>query len=364
MFGLRCVHYYKGSYYCLIMDNSCLVRYSIKEGKTFFIGCIRKNNESYFTSALLDGKLYYIPWIASEICVYDIEAGTIDYIPFYDRTDNKSITECSLSFVYDHNIYIILAGNNNPLVKYAVVENTIYSLNDWNDDIEKQYGERASIATIDTLCEVNGELWLPLSLEGMLLRYDLNDDTYKIIVVPDTNLFYTTVTYCENALWLTGEFEGIVKWDLKSNKTKIIRSFPSGFAYQKGKSLWKGLFLGGIVVGKRIIYAPLNSNMYIAVDAETRVIESIMEISDCSYSFMFELTENGKIYTEINEPLTHRNTNSFMIQDDGTSPFGLCSEQVIVDEKNVAFYDKKGKWASFGLKELFPGTLRGWVSII
>ncbi len=362
MFGLRCVHYYKGSYYCLIMDNGCLVRYSTEDGVAFFIGCIRKDNETYFTSVLIEGKVYYIPWDAREICVYDIEADRIEYLPFYDKANNESITECSLSFVYGKYIYIILAGNN-PLVKYDVNEHTAHVISDWNDEIEKKFGERASIAAIDTPCVANGIVWLPLSLAGTLLRYDLNDGTYNILEAPD-NRFYTTVSYYKNNLWLTGEFEGIVKWDLKSKKTEIIRSFPPGFAYQSERSLWKGLFLGGIVVGERIIYAPLHSNMYVAVDAETSSIESIMEIPYCSYSFMFERIENGEIYTEINEPLSHRNIGSFLIQDEMVRPFELCFEQVMVDEKYVAFFCNKGKFASFGSKELFPGTLREWIKTV
>ena len=311
--GVQCIDYVNGVYYVLTKDGRHLISYNPEECTNQYIGEIENKNELYISSVHIDDKIFYLPYNPGCICEYDTKRSSITYWPF-EFEDGEKAVGCSFGKAVGHNILIVSAKENMQLMRYDTRIHTLTRLSKWAKDYVDRYGETLMPNCSSNLCIDDEFVYLPTNKNGLILKQNTIKNEYDFLEIPTDRVIFNTVINHNNSLWLTGNSVGVFRWDYESNELHEYSQLPNGFRYDEKKTSWPGAFFSGIVSDGSIIYAPLNSNMYIKVNVDSGELDCFREIDRKDHCFIFSELTPGIIYSEESSTSMHNMKDAFLIK--------------------------------------------------
>ncbi len=106
--------------------------------------------------------------------------------------------------------------------------------------------------------------FIPLSEPDKILVYDMKRFDFKIVSVGDRGIKYNAICIRGNSIWLSGNQQVLVRWDILSNEVTYIENFPDGFACREVG--WSEVFSQCIVWNDQIYFFPLSGNRIIRIN--------------------------------------------------------------------------------------------------
>ncbi len=228
------------------------------------------------------GKIYFIPYTAKGIAVYDIEKKYIYKIELNDKIkeyqqENKNNKYFSDGVVYNKHLFIIPCMC--PVILRLNTENdTIDYYDDWVRD--REFVFRKDL-------EVDGNyIYAASCINNLVLQFDMEKCKGNLMSIGNNNGSWG-ICKVKNSLWISPQGEGaIIEWNKKNGQINEYNDYPYGF---KGNDF---LFTKIYNINDEIYVIPAHANMGVKIDCNTHKIEkfNIDALDDINVTlFMFEL---------------------------------------------------------------------------
>lgn len=250
------------------------------------------DKDRLYTKALyVNNKVYFIPYAAKEIAVYNLKTKKVYKISVKEVIDReKKLYRKNAKFnggiIYKEFVYMI------PCTYPGVLRiNTNTDCVDYFDDWvnEEPYIFRKSP------CIVGSKFYIPSVLDNSVLIFDMEHCKGKIKHIGKSNNGSWSICKNNQELWFAPKNSGsVVRWNLETNYVKEYDAYPENF---QGNNF---LFTKAFVHESNIYMIPAFANMAIKVDCTTGEIQKfdIQEIGENSIVyFMFETIK--EIYLKI-----------------------------------------------------------------
>lgn len=252
----------------------------------------RVDKQRLYTKALyINNKIYFVPYAAKEIAVYNLETKKVYKLLIKEVADNgkefyKDNSKFNDGIVYKEYIYmtpctypgVLRINTNTDCIDY---------FNDWLN--EEPYIFRKSPCIDENI------FYLSSILDNTTLVFDMDSCNGIVKHIGKDN--HGSWSICKNnkELWFVPKNQGsIVKWNPETNYIEEYNAYPKTF-------LGNGfLFTKAFVYENNIYMIPALANMGIKVDCTTGIINqfAIEEVGEnTTVYFMFETV--NEIYLKI-----------------------------------------------------------------
>lgn len=360
----KCMNQYENSLFLLSEDDNLLFEYSLQKNELIYICRIKRGCSFYTTSCIVDDKIFYFSYFGNEYCVYDIKEKQILYKTIEVEFSGKKFGSCSTCLIYGDYIYIICGDDNIPLIKLDTKNYIAESKSDWISIGKSKYSQDLKCNIYTNPCVVNNVLWITLNIPDVILKYNMELDSYELIELEKQDIMYSTVNYDGSSLWLTGDKKKVIRWNPDTQELIVIDSFPDGFEIRENARAfgWSNMFYTGVCFGEYIIYPALASNMFIGLDTKTNTMTNVMSIKDKEYCFFcFEINDDkGKgMWLQLNQ-FDSLSWKLLRMDEGGNSLIETEFPEVLHETKNV----NKGETDRYCFRELFQGMLDWFVDYV
>ena len=357
--GSQCIDFVDGVYYILTKSGHDLISYSPDDKSIKYIGSIDDGREVFITSAVYKHTIIYFSYYGDRVCEYNTKENVIRYVPLNPLIDSRCVHGFSVAQTYKDGVFLTGNISGQPLAYYNALTKNMENKWGWAKQFHEKYGIDPYASVYSKICVADGSVWMPLNKKDVIMQYSINDDKCFFWELPRQDINYYTIDYNDGFFYLTGDKECIIRWDKSDNDIECFDKFPEGFKYENDRGYtWNGMFFGGVEHNEKLLYAPLNCNMFIELDVNTGTISKIREISHGTHSFALKKLNNGKIYTEINYSAEHVVSESYILTDN-FMPFYIDSNAMIMNANKADVVG--GEDGSLFLKESFPGMMGMWI---
>ncbi len=209
-----------------------------KGGKTEYMGkfsCESEDGEDYlykyiqnlYGSIQVYGKkLVFVPHVARNIAIYDIERNVFSYIPIRFKYEEKRSLFTS-SVISEHYLYMF-PSLFKGIVKVNLENGDMECIDGWLQEIEKYITHKQDILFGFDYIRRNDVLYLPLCQTHAILEFRLEDDSWKLHDIGETG--YSSIADDGTYLWLIPRQKGkIVRWNPENGDNRYYDNFPNGY---------------------------------------------------------------------------------------------------------------------------------------
>ena len=233
------------SFWFTEFDYNALCKMNKKSHRTELIGIIPGESfiqqRLYASTAFCNGKLYFAPYTAKEIAVYDFEKNKISKIKIDNL--NKLDKEIHMKFfkaaAVENKVFFI-PDFYPGILCYDTEADSFVCINDWMDEVEKlrsnDWGYFLDFAL------VKEKLVLPCACAEAVVVLDLNTHQSRIVQTANTRYFikYCGICYTGSYLYLmsadgmVSKREGVSLKEIKRIKLPVSQSndvefYPAGY---------------------------------------------------------------------------------------------------------------------------------------
>lgn len=254
-----------------------IFRYSLKEE---MLMCVCRSSDiseyklEYLGIACYMQKIYFFPYYAKKICIYDIQSGLIKYEESKYQYITKAIScEGRIFFWGDDQNYIVCFDVEKGSQKEIKMPKEIH------------INARSSAGI-----EANGKLYIPVKKGGMLLTVDILTLDVQLIVVTDTNMVFETVDFDGTDIWLSGTEKKIIRWSLEKQEKEeyLLESLEN----REMEMPWDAYFYTSRVFGEYIYFSPFKAKQLIRLHIKSGEIEKILSMRENEITMVLEDWEN------------------------------------------------------------------------
>ena len=240
-----------------------IFRYSLKDE---VLVCLARSPFStghrlgYMGVSQYKDKIYFFPYYAKEICIYDIRTNTIEN----KRCNYQYITK---AINYGEKFFF-WADEQNSIICFDVE-------NDIQEEI-KLPNEMRINARCGGGIEVNGKLYIPAKEKGMIFCVDTQILSVQPLTVTDEKMMFETIAFDGEDLWLSGTRKKIIKWNLKK---RIKEEYSLEYLEDRKIEMpWDSYFHSSIVFGEYVYFSPFKAKQLIRIHIRSSKVEKILEM--------------------------------------------------------------------------------------
>lgn len=185
------------------------------------------------------GKLYFAPWSAESIGVYDKQTGEFSSIPIpLDKKSQKLPFKYYAILVYQECVYVI--GNQiDAVLRIDSRTNKITVLDGWKRQLEARKADERETFFSDA-CQSGSKAYLFSKYANIILCLDLADGQWEMIHFPKENRKYAKGISVKNRIWFLASNKASVGfYDITAKRLVELdapdlfaRGFSSMQAYQ------------------------------------------------------------------------------------------------------------------------------------
>lgn len=209
----------------------------------------------YTTALFKNGNVYFTPFSANEIAIYDIEKNSV--LKKKITVSHGYNSKKKFSGIVEYGDYLFMTPCTYPAVLRL---NTITGETDYYGGWAK--GEKFLFRKAPEVFD--DHFYLPSTTNDLLLDFDMKNCAGTLYHTGSENGCWSAC-YHQGNLWLSPiKRDAVIKWNIVNHRSEKIHAFPDGlsgkdFLFTKIYSNSEGLFL-----------IPANTNMAIKIDVENK----------------------------------------------------------------------------------------------
>lgn len=237
-----------------------------------------------YTKAVESGeKVYFIPFTAKEIAVYDIKKDYIYKIRYEELvTKEKQSDKMRFSGCVKYEKYLFIMPSKYPtILRLDTTNDSIEAYDDWVT--EEDYLFRKDVA-------VDGDiLYLPSCINDLVLQFDMKSCMGKLIHVGEHNNGCWSMCKVGKYFWLAPQNEGpVIRWNPENWESIEYGEYPNEF---QGNGF---LFTKAYNIERYIYFVPAYANMWVKINVDTGKMYRVrmLDITNIKTTFfMFEMDD-------------------------------------------------------------------------
>lgn len=250
-------------------------------------------NWLYASMKLVGGKIYFVPFYAKQIAIYDIDRNEFSSIKINEKMLKCKSEKPFFMGIEEYKNYLyFLPVFSRTIIRLNIDKNELDYIADWSKQIEKEIFDRNDgYFRRQSVIEGN-KLYVPFCNANAIL--ELNCDTLKsrIYTLGKEKNGYSGICNVEHRFWLSPRMSGdLVEWSLEENKARVIKMYKAGVERKPYA------YVGILDDNHKIIVFP-------AIKEERALDEKEKYIIILEGQYSFAKKENGNLlYYEINTGL-------------------------------------------------------------
>lgn len=190
-----------------------------KEDGVWLYGTITEHNR----------KLYFTPYSAKEISIYDIEEKRFDKISIDEKfyINGKYISEKKFWFSAVYKDYIFFFPTTCPaIIKYDTKNGELVYYTDWIKYLD-EINKNAISYFMSKGCIAGNKIFLIIHSSNAIFEFDMEKCISRIYIIDDEERQYSGICFDGENFWLSPRLsDSIVRWDKKTNKYKKYSILP------------------------------------------------------------------------------------------------------------------------------------------
>jgi hypothetical protein len=239
------------------------------------------NNVLYRIPVEHNDKLYYPPFYANEIAVFDLYNSKIDKVSY--NKENIQINENDFFEALVHGNYIYFTPYGYPgILKLCIESMEISYITDWLEPLSKVVKSPQNSFFCRT-CLADGSIWAASHESNNVIQYDLEKSRCIIHEVGNKNYKYRGILFDGENFWLSPHFDTktpVVKW----NPTEGVKNELSDIYSEKNI----GGFLAATFCGGYVWLLPRFSGDAYKIDCKTDDVHVVEELSNSDDDSTFQ----------------------------------------------------------------------------
>jgi hypothetical protein len=276
-------------------------------------------------------KLYFSPYEASEIAVYDINLKKFQKIKI---NENVIANNAKFYHIETYDKYVFFIGHRYPaIVRYDTETEELYYFTDWLKPLEKMSNSDGFYFSDG--CIFDDRLFLPFLGANVIVEFNMNTCISKNHRIGRDDNTYHNICFDGNDFWITTrKNKTVVKWSPKTGKYKEYRDFTVGFVGGNNSD-----FVGVAYLDGYVWLFPYEANMALKIDVKTEEItiaEEFQEICNAkkekAFDFNYVLSKviDDKIYacTGKSVKLIEYDSTTKSLREEGIVPDKECIDKV------------------------------------
>lgn len=251
--------------------NSLLCR-NIITGETELIG--KFHGESYSTERLyasmklIKRKIYFVPFRARNIAVFDIEKNKFTYITIKNiGIINRNTKPLFIGAEKFQDYLFVFPAYGNSILRINTINNEVEYITEWIDQVKELiFNKNDSYFRKQAYIKEN-KLVIPFCNANAVLElncYTKQSFVYRLGV---WEAGYAGICYDGANFWLTPRTSGdLVKWNLEKREIKIIK------LYNEGERNSLNIYAGVLCCDGQILLFPSIDNEQIADKSQEKIV--------------------------------------------------------------------------------------------
>jgi len=259
-----------------VASNNCngLFKINIESMEAEYIGSFPgeflQGMHLYRSVAKVGSKLYFTPFMARSIGIYDLETNRFNTAP--ELRDKYIPFKFERSVVHDNCIYF-LPQRYKAIVRYDAEKNEITYIDDHMSELIDRYGEKYPIYFGGGVAVQNDKAYIPCRMKNAVLEIDMAGQKCKILDIGEKGEKFIFICSCFGYFWLVGSKIAVTRWNPATGEIRRFASFPKGFKNE-------GIpFLNLTDYGRYILALHHQANMSVLVDVETGAMQEFSELA-------------------------------------------------------------------------------------
>lgn len=265
------------------------------------VGYMDEKIKGTFGSILYyENKLYSASYADAIVTVYNIENAIFETISLQGVLPKNRNRQLSYEKVVLYKSKVFFIGDNIPgILMLNLSQGSAAVIDTWSKVLYDRYGKVVVPNAYYDTCTENNFLWLTLSVENLVMRFNMETEEYEFYHIGSRKIIYNTIAYDGNYFWLSGDkaHRFIIRWNKEKDEVQYFDHFPEDFAIQKGieDSM---LFGASLLNNNKIYFAPICANMIIQIDIITGRIEYVKKVKDNRIIMRMKNLKNKDIYLD------------------------------------------------------------------
>ncbi len=298
-----------------------IFRYSLEREELICLACSSRlpgDSLGYMGVSQCEGKIYFFPYYANEICVYDIKCKNVEY------------KECNYR-------YITCAVSCGKRIFFWADDQKVIFYFDVDQDIQREVklpNEIHTNAGCGGCVVFRGKLYMPAKEKGTIICVDTLTLDVDLLVIPNENMSFKTIDFDGENFWLSGTEKRIVKWNLEK---KVQGEYSlRNLEERKIVMAWDSYFYSSRIFKGYVYFSPFKAKQLIRIHIQSGRIEQILEMRENEITMLLE-NWNEYLY------FCCKNLKSGMaLMDCLINEMGdVCKEKIMFGEANcnLALYE-------------------------
>ncbi len=251
-----------------------IFKYSLEDEKLVCLAqsdCSPGKRLEYMGVSKHKDKIYFFPYYAKRICIFDFQSFSVDY------------KDCEYR-------YITRAINCEGKIFFWSNDQNIIIWFDIEKDIQRE------IQLPDGMClnagcgggiEVDGKLYIPAKEGGRIFCVDASTLTVKLLTVPDENMTFETIDFDGDNLWLSGTEKRLVRWNLQTeSKAEYVLGELED---RKIEIPWESYFYSSRIFGEYIYFAPFKAERLVRLHMQSGKLDYLLKMHENEMAMLMEV---------------------------------------------------------------------------
>lgn len=185
--------------------------------------------ELFGMAAECGSKLYFAPWAAEHIGLYDKRTGEFSSLPIPQARElQQAPFKYYAALTYQNFVYLI--GNQvNAVLRIDARTDEVTVMDGWRHELESHESEKEE-SFFSYACQDGPTAYLLSKYANAMLRLDLTSGQWKLIRFPGKNRKYTHGICVHNTVWFCSSTEGAVGFYSAADGRFVMFEVPDLFA--------------------------------------------------------------------------------------------------------------------------------------
>lgn len=179
-------------------------------------------NELYTELIFWEGKLFFVPFLAHKLAVYDIGTGKFDAIDLPGMEQKKNLL-FGAACLYKDSIYMFPFFDGN-IVKLDLKSGEMCTVTKWAQDIVSYISKTNKVDIVyfrRKFVLLGSKIYIPFYEVPAILELDCESMETRIHTIDKVNCGYNGICTDGNDLWLVPKDNGkVIRWNLLNNQKK------------------------------------------------------------------------------------------------------------------------------------------------